>query len=419
MKIKNWLKGGTAKFLLILLTGSIVASPVFAAVNGSISISGSGGTYNVTDHSGGIIIPNPEGTAATNFLFFTSRPSPVVTTSGLTPVAYSKYAAAGGFDVHRYDFSGTGNVYVLALSADNTHYAIISTGSYYTGSWLSSSLALSGTEAKDYFIAGQTTYLKDTPYAPSSIGVTESQVRVGDSEDTQTTLDIVVTPNNGSSPNYCEIGGSSTGNYALQIVKEGDTGTVTTVMSGTPLTGPSLINQSSGTFTATGEYFQAGETYTLTAWNRNWFTSDDSATKKLTTSWTLLGASAYAVPQVFTLEVKSLVDDGTGAGINFFSMPFAAPWYVYKSGGTTYVGSIESAYDVVLVLRAIDASAKASHFSTWDNSGQMLEKVIIPSTLDSATEAALRAIPLEQGHGYQVYVPKDVTLVIKNTAPSL
>jgi len=275
----------------------------FAATNGSVSISG-GGTYRVLDQAGNLIVPdNPAAPA--NFLFLNSYPAPNASGTAFTPSGYSQYTASGGFPVYRYDFSGTGNVYLLALASDNLHYAIISSGNYYTGSsWAASALALSGTEAKDYFISGTTDHLKATPNAPL-ISIQESQIRIDQTSSTETTLIITVTAQNGTSPNLIDVGGNTTGNYALQIIRSGDTSLSLTVFpSGADINGAALINQNSGTFTVKGPYLQTGQAYTITAWNRNWFSPDDTAIggdKKTTVDWTLLGAGAP--PMTFNIPL--------------------------------------------------------------------------------------------------------------------
>lgn len=417
--IKRWFVKSFVLFLMFFYLAGIS----HAAVNGSISISGSGGTYTVTDNGGSVIVPDNLA-SPTNYLFFNSSPDPDEEVSGFAPSAYSEYDADGGFHVYRYDFSGTGRVYVLVLSSDNTHYTTITTGYYYTGDWNSSTLTLSGSEAKDYFINGQTIYEKATPYAPS-IGVEESQVRVGETEETLTTLSISVTADTGSSPNIREVDGHADGSYVAVIVRDGDEDSVVTIdnLAGgdVEITGPSMINQNSGTFTLNGAYLEAGETYEITVWNRNWFT-DDASANWTTTSWTLLGADAFAGTEVFTFEVASLVDDGTGAGINFFSMPFASPWYAYVVGGAP-IGELVTAKELVIYLNTAAATGGnvVSSFCYWDADSQEIEKVIIDSDspvlygLDPIVDDFLENTDLEQGLGYQIYVSEDVSLEIRSS----
>lgn len=369
--------------LLILLSGAAQAT-----VNGSISISDNSGIYKVLGQAGGAITPNPETIAPTNFLFFNSSPAPNAAVTTFIPSGYSTYRAAGDFNVFRYDFAGTGSVYVLALAADGLHYRIINTGNYYTGTaWASSNLALSATEAKDYFISGTTDHLKAVPYAPT-ISIQEAQTRIEETPATETTLTVRVSAVSGSSPNIIDVGGNTTGTYAVEIVKAGDAAPVV-VGSANNVIGPSLINQSGEIFTLKGPYFVAGATYNIRAWNRNWFSSIDDAANKVTDDWTLLGGSG--VPGTLSTTVSF------SNGLNFFSLGMPA------GGGNWYVGT--TAFNTVGgLITALGGPTRVSTFGYVDNSGNLVGVKVNAEGTDFDETGLALSTPLSATQGYQVYM---------------
>lgn len=123
-------------------------------------------------------------------------------------------------------------------------------------------------------------------------------------------------------------------------------------------------------------------------------------------------------PAAFKLGLKSKVLAGK-PGINAFSMPFASPWYAYKEDGVTalYAGNkIESAYDLIKAINEAAGEKIASSAGKWDNAEQKTVGFMLPDkdpdgSADLSTK--LKAATLAQGEGYQVYVTKDVTIVIK------
>jgi hypothetical protein len=122
-------------------------------------------------------------------------------------------------------------------------------------------------------------------------------------------------------------------------------------------------------------------------------------------------------PAAFTLAFKSKVSSGK-PGINSFSLPFAGPWYAYKADGTTglYEGKkIESAYDLIKAINEAAGDKIVSSCGKWDNSEQKISGFMLsakdPDAEDVKTK--LQAATLVQGEGYQIYVTKDVVLVIK------
>jgi hypothetical protein len=380
--MKNKYQRAVGWVAALFLLQSLLPGGALAAINGTISISGALGAKQVLDHSGSVIAASPPA-SPTNFLFFSSSPSPLSVTSGFTPAPShgSYYDLTTGALVDTYDFSGTGKVYVLALASDLVHYCIISTGykKTTTGGWSDPVyLDLSSTDPSVYFLAGQTTRKKDQPYAPS-LGIEESQVRLGESLLTATTLKATVTHVQGVSPNWIDIGGNASGAYAVKIVKNGDEAmALATVnnLTGSPppavtITGPSLINQNTGNvFTINGSYLQGGATYTITAWNRNWFTIADTIANTSSETWTLLGgAAAVQSTQSWTLAKST-------TGINTIAIPFvtgeaARP---IRNAADASIGGTDGKVTVRQLIAAVNAlvegGAPVKVFGWWNEAQQ-------------------------------------------------
>lgn len=148
----------------------------------------------------------------------------------------------------------------------------------------------------------------------------------------------------------------------------------------------------------------------------------------LVNSWGVTGPSTqldYDVSggaglQSFTLILESAAP--TGPGINFFSMPFAAPWYVG-------IKEIKTAYDLVVEINSAAGPNVVSTFGRWDKTATVQDDVgvlILDNDPDSIkvepgqtqdVTTRLKGLFLEQGEGYQVYIAgiAKVELVIKNT----
>jgi hypothetical protein len=145
-------------------------------------------------------------------------------------------------------------------------------------------------------------------------------------------------------------------------------------------------------------------------------------------------SAAGTIAQTFLLTLESGVAGGK-PGINFVAMPFAGPWYPYRSDGVTKIGftyggstkyEIRNALDLVL---AIDGAARGtgiprnvvSTFGEWDKrSGEQKDAGVLIPANDPFHEPAyseLQSKILRQGEGYQVYLtePAKLELVIKNT----
>lgn len=130
-----------------------------------------------------------------------------------------------------------------------------------------------------------------------------------------------------------------------------------------------------------------------------------------------LGAAG---PQTFTLTLESGVPGKPG--INFFAMPFAGPWYVYKEDGSKILhdgttNEVTNAYHLIKAINVAKGSKVVSTFGKWDKTNQSDAGVLIANNDPDSDPAksALQNISLQQGEGYQVYVTQKVTLVIKNT----
>jgi hypothetical protein len=121
--------------------------------------------------------------------------------------------------------------------------------------------------------------------------------------------------------------------------------------------------------------------------------------------------------QNWLLSIQSQVDSG-GHGINHFSMPFPAPWYAYKEDGTTLLGTIASAYDLVKAINAAYGSNIVSTFTKWVGASSTPNEtavIISDNNPDAAGVAgALQAIALDNGTAYELYASKPVRIVIKN-----
>ncbi|MBU0629477.1 MAG: hypothetical protein KKC80_00975 [Candidatus Margulisbacteria bacterium] len=146
-------------------------------------------------------------------------------------------------------------------------------------------------------------------------------------------------------------------------------------------------------------------------------------------------------PLTFESQVAS-----DGPGINFFSMPIPpdkdGKWYAYDNNpfSATYqknmtLNGISNAYEL---LQAINSAAKTylpsgtqylfytSSFGQWKSNEQKDGGVLVtcsgPGLLTSQVNA-LKAIPIKQGVGYQVYIgkngsnnpPAKFDMIIKNT----
>jgi hypothetical protein len=125
--------------------------------------------------------------------------------------------------------------------------------------------------------------------------------------------------------------------------------------------------------------------------------------------------------QSWTLTIESQVSaNPPGHGINHFSLPFPGPWYAYKADGTTALGQIQTAYDLVTAvnLAAGPGSKIVSTFTKWVGASSTPNEtgVIITNNDPDATgvQAALQAIPLSNGTAFELYATQAVKLVIKN-----
>lgn len=147
-----------------------------------------------------------------------------------------------------------------------------------------------------------------------------------------------------------------------------------------------------------------GQTYYFSAIHSNWFGSKAS----VVASYTVRGSGEVDVQSVTLNLVK-----GTN-GINSIAMPF---------GAESYVGStkISTALDLVNAINTAAGAKVVTSFGRY-KAGSMAEGVILKADSTDAQSAfgegitGLANISLEKGVGYQVYVNKNVSLTIKNTA---
>ncbi len=96
-------------------------------------------------------------------------------------------------------------------------------------------------------------------------------------------------------------------------------------------------------------------------------------------------------------------------GINHFSLPFPAPWYV---NGV----AIANAYDLVKAINTAAGSNVVSTFAKWVGPYAVeTQGLEIAGRDPEPVRAELEAIPLVNGGGYQVYMTQPVTIIIRNT----
>ncbi|MFA6170238.1 MAG: hypothetical protein WCW67_04650 [Candidatus Margulisiibacteriota bacterium] len=137
------------------------------------------------------------------------------------------------------------------------------------------------------------------------------------------------------------------------------------------------------------------------------------------------GAQTY--PLTFEVVTNS-------SGFNFFAMPMPPNSSTGNWSATTVdgvgLGTIATAYDLIKIVNNVAGNNTGkmfiSTFGKWDRTGQLDAGVLIPANdPDGAAKAALQALKLEAGVGYQVYLGKDpatnlwpanskTTIIIKN-----
>lgn len=122
-------------------------------------------------------------------------------------------------------------------------------------------------------------------------------------------------------------------------------------------------------------------------------------------------------------------------GFNFISIPMppntkTGTWLATTADGATSLGKIATAYDLIKAINYAAGKGTGkkfiSTFGKWDATGQLDAGILIPANdPDGTAKAALQAIKLEAGVGYQVYLGKDpatnlwpseikTTIIIKN-----
>lgn len=129
-----------------------------------------------------------------------------------------------------------------------------------------------------------------------------------------------------------------------------------------------------------------------------------------------------AGPQSYVLTFEAGADGKPG--INFFSMPVPpaenGKWYAETLAGEA-LGEVSNAYQLVTAINSAAGAGQkvVSTFGRWDNrpSEQRDSGVLIPNNNPEQVRSILENISLKQGEGYQLYVTKRVSLLIKNTMP--
>lgn len=174
-----------------------------------------------------------------------------------------------------------------------------------------------------------------------------------------------------------------------------------------------------------------GTTYFFQVTHTNWF--DSAGSSSLIADYTVSGAAgAGAAGALFyKLNLFSNVD-GTNSeikklGINSFSLPFPAPWYIYSEDGKSKIlftnstgvpstNEVTTAYDLIAAINASKATAVVSTFGKWDADNQKIDGAKLLAFNPNNTEGTLvlKTEKLSQGVGYQIYVTQGVRLVIKN-----
>jgi len=384
-----------------------------------------GRTIQLIDVQDGVpVTPSPwppQFNAGDNLRFFINNTNPAPTAAGLGSTQINVTTASTANDAV-YNIVPFGTMTVLA--ENSTNYGRSSTG-YNLNSLQNETMVFVGGAFKTYRLISFTLpYQKQTPYAPT-IAVQESQVRVGSTTATKTTLNITVTPNTGTGTSMREVGGGSPSNYALQIVRQGDTSSITTVdntAGGTAsITGPSLINQNSGTFVIDGSYLSSGDTYTITAWNRNWFTASDAGANKATQSWTLLGGGIFGGPmtEVWTFEAPSGL-----AHVNTMAVPFDFSKQIEDDTGT--VITLSTVEDLIIAINAQTVAGNVGVFGWYDEVTQKhvgltsiaYSGTTVDTTLSVATgntTANIVSTALEKNRPYQVTVMQAGDLELTGT----
>lgn len=404
---KIMLKGG------VLAIGLAVLLCVRALAEGNLDFNQTNTAYRINDISG-----NPLGAGADiqalynagQIEFFLSRPaSPDASEGALTPFSQSHVG-----DTYSFNFGAAGRGNLVVRTWQATKYA--SNYGYQTlGYDKVHGMALTTINLPDgsagllpsEFIIGSfgTTLKREAPPAPNISAGLPAYAEVTGTLRPYVTINI-----SNSDPTGHEVTG-----YHVKIWKTADpaqTAVIEKDVAGGFITDPAT------------EVLDFGTTYEVSATAKNWYGQSGYKTPPAEFSTVDIGFTGG--PQTFHLTLESGVPDKPG--INFFAMPFgpeatSGKWYVYGEGGAIpglADPGIQTAYDLV---KAIDLAAGVnivSTFGKWDRAPAQQQDVGVPipgnDYTDATAAAALQAINLAQGEGYQVYITQGpVRLVIKNS----
>ena len=187
------------------------------------------------------------------------------------------------------------------------------------------------------------------------------------------------------------------------------------------------------TLTSANYTFNAGDTYRARVRYENLW-GEESADWSRWYPYEVPAGGAGA--QNYTLTLRSGAPNTPG--FNLFSMPFAGAWYAYEVGddggrgdkinvagpGVAESSQIQNAYHLVNAVNAAAAGNDnvVSTFGRWDNVAQEVDGTVIPgdppNPEDADAKAALQAINIQQGVGYQVYTLEDnVSFIISSEEP--
>ena len=160
-----------------------------------------------------------------------------------------------------------------------------------------------------------------------------------------------------------------------------------------------------------------GTTYSAAATASNWF--GDSAYSTPPVDFSTVNLDDVALPLTALLIFESQVPDKPG--INFFSMPFAGPWYAISgrradmeeepitwwNNREASTNEVRTAYDLVMAVNSAAGDLRViSTFGSWESSTQKGGGVLLVENNPTTKKTELDSIALRQGIGYQVYVGK-------------
>ncbi|MDD5593460.1 MAG: hypothetical protein PHG97_01795 [Candidatus Margulisbacteria bacterium] len=206
--------------------------------------------------------------------------------------------------------------------------------------------------------------------------------------------------------------------FEITVVKKADGTTVNAIVNGVP-TSPTVLSGGARSYAfgelIDGRKLESGTKYEVMIVGKvqkkavkSGDPIDYYASAPGAAAFTTLSGGAGAK---FTINIKRTMV--SGLGINSFSVPMA----VTTVGGTNTPldgTSITTAYDLCDFINKFYGASKSlvRSFGTWDETAQLESGATIsysaPGVIDGASSTALKAINLQAGRGYQVFVKPDV-----------